>query len=229
MKKIIKDNMKFIIQTIFIIVVTSIISVSATNLSSRDVIYTDGEAVASVEEALNTLYNSVEVTTLTPVGAVLSYMGVNAPTNYLICDGTVYNIADYQKLANHIKDNFGSYNYFGGNGTTTFAVPDLRGEFLRGAGTNSHANQGSGANVGVHQDATEHMNIGTGSNYTFIYSGVQANGMTSDYTTKDSIIGSDTGSWTNRTGNNSYGGATRASKFTSRPTNTSVNYIIKAK
>ncbi len=90
----------------------------------------------------------------TPVGTIISVMGVTAPANYLACDGTVYNIADYPELANYFYQQFGSKNKFGGNGTTTFAVPDLKGEFLRGTGTNSHTNQGNGAAVGVHQNAT---------------------------------------------------------------------------
>ena len=36
----------------------------------------------------------------------------------------------------------------------SFGIPDLRGEFLRGTGTNSHVNGGNGAGVGEHQDAT---------------------------------------------------------------------------
>ena len=91
----------------------------------------------------------------TPVGHIIPYMGNNAPKHYLICDGGEYNIVDYPYLAQHFTDEFGSVNYFGGDGTTTFAVPDLRGEFLRGSGTNSHTNQGSGSNVGEHQDATD--------------------------------------------------------------------------
>lgn len=62
----------------------------------------------------------------TPIGHIISFMGTKAPDHYLICDGSEYNITDYQKLADFINDQFGSYNYFGGNGTTTFAVPDLR-------------------------------------------------------------------------------------------------------
>ena len=91
----------------------------------------------------------------TPVGHIIPYMGNNAPKHYLICDGGEYNIVDYPYLAQHFTDEFGSVNYFGGDGTTTFAVPDLRGEFLRGTGVNSHANQGSGATVGEHQDGTD--------------------------------------------------------------------------
>lgn len=61
----------------------------------------------------------------TPIGHVISFMGTSAPEHYLICDGTEYNITDYRELADFINTQFGSYNYFGGDGTTTFAVPDL--------------------------------------------------------------------------------------------------------
>lgn len=88
-----------------------------------------------------------------PVGSVISQMGKSAPDGYLKCDGTTYNISEYQKLADYIKGEFGSYNYFGGDGTQTFATPDLRGEFLRGTGT-AKRNTGSGDEVGTHQDST---------------------------------------------------------------------------
>lgn len=90
-----------------------------------------------------------------PTGTIISFMGNNAPEGYLKCDGAELNITDYPALANHFETEFGSKNYFGGDGETTFKVPDLQGEFLRCTGTNSHANQGSGSNVGVHQDGTE--------------------------------------------------------------------------
>ena len=67
-----------------------------------------------------------------PVGTVISFMGKTAPSGYLICDGTVRNISAYPALTQHFKTQFGSMNYFGGNGTTTFAVPDMRNLFLRG-------------------------------------------------------------------------------------------------
>ena len=89
-----------------------------------------------------------------PTGAIMTYAGLTAPDGWLVCDGTVYNIADYPDLAQFFEDQYGDANYFGGDGTTTFAVQDLQGEFPRFAGANSRANQGSGANVGVHQDGT---------------------------------------------------------------------------
>ena len=61
----------------------------------------------------------------TPVGEIIRTLGNETPKHYLACDGSVYNIADYPHLAQYFKDNFGSSNAFGGDGTTTFAVPDL--------------------------------------------------------------------------------------------------------
>lgn len=92
----------------------------------------------------------------TPIGTIISVMGNSAPANYLVCNGQTVNIADYPELANYFLQQFGSKNKFGGDGTTTFGIPDLRGEFLRGTGSNGHSGQGNGAAVGTHQDGTEH-------------------------------------------------------------------------
>ena len=83
----------------------------------------------------------------TPVGNIISFMGTIAPDGYLTCDGTVLNITDYPKLASHFETQFGTKNHFGGDGTTTFAVPDLRNEFLRGYGDRTN-------DIGIHQDGT---------------------------------------------------------------------------
>ena len=57
----------------------------------------------------------------TPIGTIISLMGNSAPDNYLVCDGTIYNITDYPLLASYFNTQFGSYNYFGGDGTTGHA------------------------------------------------------------------------------------------------------------
>lgn len=160
----------------------------------------------------------------TPIGTIIAVMGNSAPTNYLACNGQVVNIADYPELANYFKAQFGSYNYFGGNGTTTFAICDLRGEFLRGTGTNSHANQGSGASVGTHQDSTdiEAMVLGTNPvipavageaqsvlNYDSLYKLA-----TNKYVINSSLVSSSDNYYQYRT---------------VRPTNTSVLYCIATK
>ena len=203
---------------------------AASMLSSKDITYAatnNNFKAGNVSDALDTLYESVDITKILPVGSVISYMGVSAPDNYLICDGTTYNISDYPFLADHIKNNFGSYNFFGGDGTTTFAVPDLRGEFLRGSGTNSHADQGSGSDIGVHQDGTTHVYWGYNKqNDMWVQSsttGTDFYAKNRDLTTKESRT---TGLYWHATGTFSGDGA---AYYTSRPTNTSVNFIIKAK
>ena len=167
------------------------------------------------------------------IGEIKAFMRNNAPRGYLKCDGTTYNIADYPLLTDMFLTEFGSKNYFGGDGTTTFKVPDLRGEFLRGTGTNSHTNQGSGANVGTHQNATA-INMGWANNASGGFSKTTTASAT--YTdlvdttnedvyysvgTRKSIIGS--------LELKSYADTSATAYVKSvRPTNTSVLYCIRA-
>ena len=166
-----------------------------------------------------------------PIGTIIAYMGTTAPQDYLACDGSTYNITDYKQLAKFIESQFGSKNYFGGDGTTTFAVPDLRGEFLRGSGTNSHTNQGNGANVGTHQDATYIPDIGVrgdGGNLLLRTN----SGFGNTYSTegqKDSEFLTRAGTLKNAVATTTANTTSSATDvFTSRPTNTSVLYCIKA-
>ena len=155
-----------------------------------------------------------------PIGTIISLMGKSAPEGYLVCDGSYYDIDTYKNLADYFQSQFGSANYFGGNGTTTFAVPDLRGEFLRGTGTNSHSNNGNGSNVGEHQDATQEAQSNTMGDRDQIR-------VTKNFRTQeiDCVI--------NNTKTVSFieGGAANTSDgliYTSRPTNTSILWCIKA-
>lgn len=170
-----------------------------------------------------------------PTGQIITMMATAAPDGYLVCDGTVYNISDYAALAAHIETNFGTPNHFGGDGVTTFAVPDLRGEFLRGTGTNGHSGQGSGATVGMHQNGT--LQIGmyvrvNGEAYCGI-AGNQANNVigggnvATNYV--DSYVYNTIGKLVNFSGTSVQDMSTSDPMlpFTSRPTNTSVLYCIK--
>ena len=166
-----------------------------------------------------------------PVGTVISFMGTQPPVDYLACDGTEYAIADQPVLAKFITRQFGSVNHFGGDGETTFAVPDLRGEFLRGTGVNSHANQGSGADVGAHQDGTMFPDYENVYSINHTVQVIRDERLVSggDKTQLDSFI--PTTSKTDRlnvsstydAGENVYG------RITARPTNTSVLYCIRCR
>ena len=179
----------------------------------------------------------------TPVGTIISFMGTSAPTDYLICDGTAYSISDYKKLSDHIAAQFGAVDFFGGDGVYTFAVPDLRGEFLRGTGTNSHEKQGSGANVGVHQDGTESPHAWANTDGTVTtYWACNVFDLTdpsviseSPVRKSNSVKNPDYALHTNNTKNiynqSTTGYGTEDTiypyRYTSRPTNTSVLFCIK--
>jgi len=62
-----------------------------------------------------------------PTGQIIHVATSTAPTGYLKCDGTAINRTTYAALFAAIGVTFGV-----GNGSTTFNVPDLRGEFIRG-------------------------------------------------------------------------------------------------
>ena len=160
----------------------------------------------------------------TPVGTVISVMGKTAPANYLACNGQIVNIADYPELATYFEQQFESVNYFGGDGTTTFAVPDLSGEFLRGTGTNSHTNQGSGSAVGTHQDATRQLRLYASDSATLAYYGESAN---NNLANTDSMAGSVTTG--HKLSSTDYTSGTATVSYTARPTNTSVLFCIATK
>ena len=163
----------------------------------------------------------------TPVGHIMSIMGNNAPEHYLKCDGTIYNKDDYPHLWEYFKKEFGTPNKFGGNGTTTFAVPDLKGEFLRGTGTNSHTNQGNGDDVGEHQDGTEMPFVYTwGSTLGMLVSSNKSNDFNGNPTKFDSSVKAEIG-YQQDTANFTTQTSVNPATFTTRPTNTSVLYVIK--
>jgi microcystin-dependent protein len=90
-------------------------------------------------------------TLLVPTGAVMPFAMNSAPTGWLAANGTEYaKTGTYATLFAAIGVTYGETNGAGGAGTTHFRVPDLRGYFVRGAGTNSDGTA-SGA-FGAKQD-----------------------------------------------------------------------------
>lgn len=79
----------------------------------------DGAGSLAVDNSASSVTTPAAATVVT--GEVKAYAGATAPTGYLLCDGTVYNIVDYPALGTLCGSTYG------GNGTTTFAVPNLKG------------------------------------------------------------------------------------------------------
>ncbi len=62
------------------------------------------------------------------LGEIRPFAGTFAPRNWLMCNGQLVSIAQYDALFTLIG------TAFGGDGTTTFGVPDLRGRLPVGVG-----------------------------------------------------------------------------------------------
>ena len=175
----------------------------------------------------------------TPVGTIISVMRKKAPDGYLICDGREVNISDYTALASMFEEEFGSKNVYGGDGITTFALPDLRNEFLRGYGELSNE-------IGMHQEATEipHVwvwnasttngaiapNVNVNKDNIVDNADVLNMDMVSDTVAQRSYIelgSSKRYSYTKEIDSAVDGGSRLAYSYTSRPTNVAVLYCIK--
>jgi microcystin-dependent protein len=68
----------------------------------------------------------VKVNSTVPPGAVISVAGSTAPAGYLKANGALVSRSTYSELFAAIGTTYGA-----GDGSTTFALPDIRGEFLR--------------------------------------------------------------------------------------------------
>jgi len=62
-----------------------------------------------------------------PIGAVFPWTSTTIPDGHIECNGQAVSRTTYSELFEVIGTSFGS-----GNGSTTFNVPDLRAEFIRG-------------------------------------------------------------------------------------------------
>ncbi|KZB72341.1 MULTISPECIES: phage tail protein [Thalassospira] len=62
-----------------------------------------------------------------PIASIHAFATQTVPADYLICDGSAVSRAEYAELFAALGTVWGE-----GDGSTTFNIPDLRGEFLRG-------------------------------------------------------------------------------------------------
>lgn len=175
-----------------------------------------------------------------PVSTVIAYMGITPPAGYLLCDGSKLSAKAFPLLFDVLKEIPSSTRSTWGDAdwVTEFNVPNLQGEFLRGAGTNSHTNQGNGGSVGTHQDGTEIPSFGyyhqAGTTSPYIFLGDVSDKATSPssnvfITSKKvdkSIRPDGTGKSAKIVVDQTYS-AENDQKIAPRPTNTSVLFCIK--
>lgn len=81
--------------------------------------------ITTAEATTTSLLSSIA--TSIPAGTVMYFANSTAPSGWLECNGAAISRSTYAALFTAISTTWGA-----GNGSTTFNVPDLRGEFIRG-------------------------------------------------------------------------------------------------
>jgi microcystin-dependent protein len=88
------------------------------SLVVKFIISTNGEIPSPFVQATNKM-----------IGQIQLYTGTNVPGGWMLCEGQTLNVASYPALFGVVS------NYYGGDGVTTFSLPDLRGRIPVGAPT----------------------------------------------------------------------------------------------
>ena len=96
---------------------------------------------------------SFQIVAGVPTGAVFCVAVATIPTGYLECNGAAVSRTTYAALFSFIGTQYGT-----GNGSTTFNLPDLRGEFIRGFdnGRGIDSGRGIGSSQGSQNVAHDH-------------------------------------------------------------------------
>lgn len=116
-------------------------SILQTNIDNSSIVFNNG--VMQVPIIVNL------------TGVVVPFAGTVAPAGWLLCDGKTYNIGEYQRLFQVIG------NTYGGDGISTFKVPDFRGKtFWGGDASNVGTNLAAGIPNHYHVFSTMGNNNG---------------------------------------------------------------------
>jgi len=162
-----------------------------------------------------------------PAGIIAPFAGTSAPSGWLACDGSAVSQTTYATLYAAIGATWNT----GGEGAGNFRLPDLRGMFLRGTGTNATGSSSGavGPSVGAYAADTylNHSHTATDSGHTHNYNVRSAN-RTADGFGGDLWDGVSTNGGTTTTGTANITVATSTTGGTeTKPKNYGVLYIIK--
>lgn len=109
-----------------------------------------------------------------PSGAIATFARNTAPTGWLKANGALVPRTTYAALFSAIGTTFGV-----GDGSTTFGLPDLRGEFIRGWDDSRGADSGrvfGSFQAGEIQSHSHNINYGSASNTSNVYPSRLSNG-----------------------------------------------------
>ena len=110
---------------------------TAVTATATELNFVDG-VTSSIQTQINAL-------SLTPAGAVMPFAMSTVPSGWLECNGAAVSRSTYSALFSAIGTTYGA-----GDGSSTFKVPDMRGEFPRGWDNSRGID--SGRDIGTNQD-----------------------------------------------------------------------------
>lgn len=104
-------------------------AIDAHDASAVSVVPTGNLSSNQVQAALEELQTAIDniIAGTNPSGVVFAFAGTSVPAGYLLCDGSLVSRTTYATLFATIGTAHGQ-----GDGSTTFNLPDYRGQFLRG-------------------------------------------------------------------------------------------------
>jgi microcystin-dependent protein len=159
-------------------------------------------------------------------GVIEAFGGDTAPDGYLECDGSAVSRATYARLFTAIGTKWGT-----GDGSTTFNLPDLKDEFLRGAGDSRVVGSSQTDAIKSHLHAAGTLATASAGAHTHTYTN-NTNGSYNG-TNKDLTNGTDGSNTARSTGSagahtHTITGSTASTGDTeTRPHNKAVLFIIK--
>lgn len=175
-----------------------------------------------------------------PIATIHAFAGTSAPEGWAMCDGSAVSRTEYAALFAVIGTTYGV-----GDGSTTFNLPDMRGEFLRGldnmgtaAGARGLDSDGTARTVGQTQanaTAANGLSTTSGGSHTHRLSirGVTASGSNAagtaslmNNTPTGTAVTLNSNNTANTTGS-THSHSMQSSDTETRPRNMAVNYIIK--
>jgi len=210
----VSDDRNFVVKTN----ATTRLTINATTATSTLPVVLPGSPTTDLQ-ATTKAY--VDTLTGAPAGVIMAFAGATAPTGFLACDGSAVSRSTYATLFTAIGTTWGI-----GNGSTTFNVPDLRGVFLRGTGTNGTYGTAVGPSVGTYAADTylNHSHTATDSGHSHSTFGAGFPGLSPGGTTYSTI----SGTTSTGTGNANITVATSTTGGTeTKPKNYGILYIIK--
>ena len=99
----------------------------SVNLVINNDIALDPNFSTDINNEIASVNQRIDEINAVPSGAIFAIPTINILSGYLECDGAEISRSTYSDLFDIIGTNFGV-----GDGSTTFNIPDLRGEFIRG-------------------------------------------------------------------------------------------------